>query len=389
MEYFIVLPVWGDAYLELFEECALPTQLAPGNIPALSRLATVHYLLYSTADDIKRLRNSSGVRELEKYARVQYLQLDELGGAQKYSAQTACHLDAFERAGDHPIIFLTPDSIWSNGTLERLHRIHSNGFDAILVLSFRLEKEGMRSALKARMDQDGVLPIDGPALMELAGNHLHPITESLFLDAGEFNESWPSHVYFRIRGGLVAAGFHIHPVLVRNPSTEGVVIGDTLDGDMLNGPAFANARLYLVSDNRDLMGCELSKVDDRVGRVQATAHPRRRVAEWAARRDYCNKLHHQLFTKPIVFHAAQTLSTNDSELKNVRRTIRSIRYLSILYSIRRSLSMIVRTILRWKAPGADERKAIGEDLAILAMFCGWFPRKIITSFSGKERGSEL
>ena len=46
-----LLPIWGYAYVKKFLEVALPTWLADGNLPAVSRMAPTEFVFLTSRED--------------------------------------------------------------------------------------------------------------------------------------------------------------------------------------------------------------------------------------------------------------------------------------------------------------------------------------------------
>ena len=60
----IVVPVWGDAYLDTFLEYSLPAQLAARNVPAVAPHALKEYVIYTDSDGKSRCEGHAAVRRL-------------------------------------------------------------------------------------------------------------------------------------------------------------------------------------------------------------------------------------------------------------------------------------------------------------------------------------
>ena len=67
MKVKIVLPVWGDKYIDTFIKYTLPSQLDSSNIPKLSQSHKIKYTLYTTKQDLNRLLKEELISILQKY----------------------------------------------------------------------------------------------------------------------------------------------------------------------------------------------------------------------------------------------------------------------------------------------------------------------------------
>lgn len=56
MRLFVVIPIWGSRYVDRFLAYALPSLMAPGNLPALAGQFDLEVLIYTSEEDAARLR---------------------------------------------------------------------------------------------------------------------------------------------------------------------------------------------------------------------------------------------------------------------------------------------------------------------------------------------
>jgi hypothetical protein len=132
----VIAVVWGDIYRNYLLEYALPTLLAPGNIPALKGRRPVKYLVASTPEDWSIIRDTAIFRELTKYAEPVFLELPPKGDSPYWvyaitGHKLCCEMAARDKAYR---ILTSPDALYSDGTLARLHEIVLNGAEVVLKL---------------------------------------------------------------------------------------------------------------------------------------------------------------------------------------------------------------------------------------------------------------
>lgn len=135
--FYLVVVVWGEQYRNYFLEYCLPSLLAPRNIPALTALRAAKYLIASTADDWEVMRSTAIFRELERHLTPVFIELPPKGQRAYWQHaiighQLCCDFAVNDKAYR---IFTSPDAVFSDGTLERLHEIARDGAQAVLKLA--------------------------------------------------------------------------------------------------------------------------------------------------------------------------------------------------------------------------------------------------------------
>jgi hypothetical protein len=136
--FYLVLVVWGEQYRNYFLEYCLPSLLAPGNIPSLAGRRPAKYLLATTADDWRAMRDTTIFRELERYVAPVFIELPPCPPDRPYWLQNifghklCCDLTFHDKAYR---IFTSPDSVVSDGTIARLHELAACGVEVVFKLT--------------------------------------------------------------------------------------------------------------------------------------------------------------------------------------------------------------------------------------------------------------
>jgi len=157
--FYFVMVVWGEQYRNYFLEYCLPALLAPKNIPAVSKVRTVKYLIATTTEDWSCMQQTTIFRELKRYVNPTFIQLPLWPADRPYWMQNilghklCCDL-IFNEKGYR--IFTSPDAIYSNGSIARLHELALGSVDVVMKLTVPLtQKEDFFASLK----QVNVLPM--------------------------------------------------------------------------------------------------------------------------------------------------------------------------------------------------------------------------------------
>jgi hypothetical protein len=268
--YVLVTPVWGEDYASLFIEAALPTQLAPGNLPGMQARSASIYQIYTTATDEARIRQSSAFQRLSELMETQFIRIDPAAWS-KHDLMSDCYRQASEHAtrADSGIIFLTPDMIMSDGALMRLEVHDRSGKTAVMIVGLRLNSEDTLPFLHAKTDSAHAVTLSSRQLMAHALGHLHRITYDHIWNDGRSGGLLPSHLFWQVQGqGLLGHCFHLMPMMVR-PESRNIWFSSTIDDDYLLSACPDTTRHHIVSDSDEFLICELTEASRSIG-----AYPR-------------------------------------------------------------------------------------------------------------------
>lgn len=155
----ISLPIWGEAYVELWARCALPAMLTPGNLPWLAAGSPVTVLIHTTEEDAQRL--APHVSDLAQHCTVV---TDVLGTTASdlmerlhpgYRHAGTCFKEcqnlALARAWEQNagIIFWSADQVWGDGNGQEIWATVQHGHRALVHVGYRTANEEMVTKLSA------------------------------------------------------------------------------------------------------------------------------------------------------------------------------------------------------------------------------------------------
>ena len=179
-EIQILLPVWGERYTRDFLELSLPSLMAPGNLPALSKLGRCTFVLLAPARDAEVIRKSSLWALLRTYCAVRIKYIDDLVSQSSSTVLTLAYArtirEAEQRALDTCFVLLVADYVVSDGSLLAVVKRIFAGADGVLAGNFQVASEVALPCLESRKDDAGVLAVPSRALVELSLKSLHPTT---------------------------------------------------------------------------------------------------------------------------------------------------------------------------------------------------------------------
>lgn len=257
--FHVVTVVWGAEYRQLFVDVCVPNQLTPGNLGALP--GGSRYRVFTSVDDAEFLRSSSAVRQANDMMPVDIV-VEPAAARQardRFTRMTACHEAALRDAADAgaALIFLSPDIVMSEGTLNAVVRRHAAGSRAVVCAGLRVDRDSFVSVLKRRQ---GPPAMPARALVSLALEELHPFTRLHMVD-GTQGPRRPISAYWNVPGeGILARCFYMHPLMV-DPVRRDVMPDGTIDQHFVVHACPSREQIHVVTDSDELAVFEMSHTD--------------------------------------------------------------------------------------------------------------------------------
>jgi hypothetical protein len=299
--FHVVTAVWGSEFIRLFLDLCVPNQLSTGNLSALPEGS--RYRIFTSPGDRAALAASPALDEVRRTLPVDIVDVDLAVAGSRYGMMTACHRRAITEAAaaQAALMFVGADLVFSENAMAALVRMHAGGARAVLTTGLRLSRESFLAAWH-RQGERALPPRD---FVRLAMQHLHPATESLFVDGSTTNRT-PTSVYWPLRrggaiDGILVRSLHLHPLMI-DPVERTVVPQGTIDGHYLMECCPDPSHFKVITDSDDLAMFELTPA----GRTVGNTGGRRgvsmlRLAAVAARCDAYQRSH---WERPIRIHAS-------------------------------------------------------------------------------------
>lgn len=262
----VIIALWGETYAEYFLRFCLRTLLAPGNLPALASRFDCVCRIHLDDTAYKRIDNAPQMSALRDICQVE-VQLHHVARTPDvYAAVNPLHEAALARAEarDAELVFLTPDMILADGSLARLVTMIDEGARVVYVCPPRLDRDQLVERLPSAPADSSPLLIPPRDMVRLGMNCLHRISDLCFWGRSEIT-TWPHHLFFEApEEGMVARGFHLHPLYVA-PESRISLLGSTFD-TWLPIAACSNLNaVRIVADSDHMAIFEFSAPDKTTG----------------------------------------------------------------------------------------------------------------------------
>ena len=295
--FHVVTVVWGQPYVELFLDVALPNQATPGNLGALP--AGSRYRVFTSPEDADALAASPALGRVKELLPVDLVVMPALSDASTGALlrMTAAHRRALAEAREAraALVFLNADHFMSEGALAAVVRRHEAGSRAIVCAGLRVNRDTFIAALRARGDVRALAPRE---LVSLALERLHSFTRAHMAD-GEWTARRPIGVYWNVPGeGILARCLYMHPRMV-DPVRPEALPGGTIDQHYLVHACPIREQIHVVSDSDELAVFEMSHLDAADTEMGAGG-----ISPWRAARvlSRCDSHQRSYWTLPIHLH---------------------------------------------------------------------------------------
>lgn len=218
----VLVPVWGQRYIDMFLDIGLPSMLTPRNLPALAAEYACEFVFLTKASDKDRISTHAGYQALARVCTTKFTAIDDLlvRGMEGYSLTLAFARGIHEigpKMVDTYFIFMNADFVLSDGAYETLLRHIREGRRAIVAPSLRSVSEYTAPILeRKRDDSDHTLTISAREMVGLTLKHLHPTAAANIVDSNfAFNSATNQFFWWVDDHTLIARFFLLFMFCIR------------------------------------------------------------------------------------------------------------------------------------------------------------------------------
>ena len=233
----VLLPVWGERYTRGFLDFCLPSLLAHGNIPALSKLAPSTLVLLTTARDALVIKLSPLWDLLTRCCEVRIEPIDDLISESSSTVLTLAYALAIRQAAhgalDTCFIPLVADYVLSDGSIARVAERVFAGASGVLAGNFQIERETALSRLEAIKNDQGVLAVTSRALVEISFAALHQATLAQIVNADGPSDVRANRLFWRVDSDCMVGRFFLMHMIAIRPETLDFIVAAPSDYSLI------------------------------------------------------------------------------------------------------------------------------------------------------------
>lgn len=202
----LIIPVWGERYVDKVLSITLPAVLAPGNLPALCRNFDVELVLVTETRLFDLIRSAPAFEAAARICTAKLAALDDLltelatdYGITLTHALFRGFSDLGPRMTETYLLFLNADFIVCDGALGRLGALMQQGKRVIHAPSFRVVAEDVLPRLAAAVDETScMLRLSAREMVGLALAHKHPTVRARTVNQRLCHQSWMDQFYWYV-----------------------------------------------------------------------------------------------------------------------------------------------------------------------------------------------
>jgi hypothetical protein len=300
----ILLPVWGERYIGDFLGYGLPSLLAPGNLPALSRLAPCTFVLLAPARDAAVIQSNELWARLRDCCSVRVVPIDDLISRASSTVLTLAYALAIretrERALDTCFVPLVADYVISDGSLLAVVKHVFAGASGVLAGNFQISREVALPRLEAERGDNGVLAIAPKSLVEISFNALHRKTLGEIVGEGGGIGPETNRLFWRVDPHCMVGRFYLMHMIAIHPEVLDFTIASPSDYSLI--PELCpSGEIVRMTDSDDYFVVECQPQEDG---AQASAGERIESALFAkALAFWATAMHRENAYHAVIFHS--------------------------------------------------------------------------------------
>jgi hypothetical protein len=326
----ILLPVWGERYTRDFLDLCLPSLLAPGNLPGLSKYGRCTFVLLAPARDAGTVERDPLWVRLRACCAVRIRCIDDLISKSGSTVLTLAYASAIRAAGqgalDTCFVLLVADYVVADGSLGAVVARIVGGASGVLAGNFQVEREIALLSLEERKDEAGVLTIPSRSLVELSLRALHRTTLANIVDRCEWLQPDTNRLFWRAGERCMVGRFFLMHMIAIRPETTEFVIAAASDYSFIPELCPSGNVVHITdSDDYFVIECQPRDGGAPANKVARNEAPRldpdsvaKAVAPWATAQHRANARHSLIFHADAISNqAAEAVAAADRFVSEV------------------------------------------------------------------------
>ncbi len=215
--------VWGEAYIARFADLALPSFIAPGNLPALAAATDLEVVIMTRHGDVAHFEQHKTFQRLQSICPVRFVEIDDLITTGVYGVTlTLAYARPIIACGSEMLnthfVFMNADFVLADGSLRSLCTQILAGHSIVLGPSFRATAEDVEPLLGAyKNGATGALSIAPRELAGLSMPHPHATTVAKIRDQHSFHSTHPNQFFWQVDPHTLLGRYYLIFMLCLKP----------------------------------------------------------------------------------------------------------------------------------------------------------------------------
>jgi len=261
----LLLPVWGKQFVSQFLQVSLPTLLAPGNLPSLTKSLPCRFIFLTSSEDMVDLANHPAIQcHLRRLCEVEFTNIDDLITGDNYSTTiTLAYARAVRAAGaamlDTCFFFMISDYIMADGSLANVLAKIQAGYSGVVAGNFQVVEEEAKESFFRTFDRGETrIAIHPRKLVPWATDHLHPMTLANMVNFPLCHSIHSNRLFWRVDEDTLIGRFYLMHMICIRPEVADFVVGSSCDYSFI--PEMCpSGNVYVLTDSDDYLVIEMQR----------------------------------------------------------------------------------------------------------------------------------
>lgn len=299
--------VWGKAYIRRFAELALPSFLAPGNLPALAAVTDLEVVIMTQSQDVGHFEDHDCFRKLRAICPVRFVAIDDLISTRVYGVTlTLAYARPIIACGAEMLnthfVFMNADFVLADGSLRALSKHILGGRSIVLGPSFRAIAEELEPQLEHSVDAvRNVLSIPPRPLAALSMPYPHATTVAKVQDQGFLHSSHPNQFFWKVDEHTLLGRYYLIFMLCLKPERIIRTINSFCDYALIPELCPSGDEV-VMGDSDEFFMLELQSREQELGMLQIGRLTDRQIAR--SLQEWTTAEHRRAATHDVVFHTS-------------------------------------------------------------------------------------
>lgn len=294
LNYYILIPAWGERYVARALDYCLASLLSKNNIPAVVANDRVTVLFLIRESSRRFFENNPVYCAAQRLAAIEFLSIDDLVIPQAYGVTlTLAYARAilrFQEVTPTPVfLFANADFVYSDGALAYIGQKVCSGFDGIACPSVRCVEDKVLGRLDTQRKADGALDLSCAFLIRQVYDFPHMTDLASTLGTGLLFHTNPNHFYIGDRKERLLGFWYLRLPLAIRPVIKFDRVHCFCDYSFMV-QMVPEERIYRPTDGHEIFILELSDADQESNHVRFGQVP---LAETVRRLQDFTTVHHR------------------------------------------------------------------------------------------------
>ncbi|MFM9970242.1 MAG: hypothetical protein ACKVQK_17770 [Burkholderiales bacterium] len=300
--------VWGEVYIARFASLALPSFLAPGNLPAMAKETTLEVVIMTRHSEIAHFEQHQTFRRLRDICPIRFVPIDDLITSAVYGVTlTLAYARAVIECGRDMLnthfTFMNADFVLADGSLRSLCRHIMDGRSIVLGPSFRATAEMVEPQLQTLVDRStGILAIAPRQLAALSLKHPHLTTVAKIRNQAFLHSTQPNQFFWQVDPQTLLGRYYLIFMLCLKPEREIKTINSYCDYSFIPEMCPSGDEV-VMGDSDEFFMLELQQRDQELHLLKLGPQTENEIA--ASLQGWTTAEHRRAASHDVIFHVGE------------------------------------------------------------------------------------